>query len=676
MLDAFRCNKLNGDYGCRFAFGKLICAAWILSCNCAFAQQNYRPGTASSDPIEFPRDLSGYSVRSPRIRLLHTLDPQLPGGSMYLQQVDPWLGYLWGRELLQREFSLGQGVFGEPSKPDGILLPDGATHMTNRDHVSSCLACHNTPYRDAGAGITIPKNGGTGRNTPHLFGAGLLEMLGAELRLAAYRIADNRDGWIDLVEAKDKRMLYQTLPSTLGNSDDSCELELRGGNLDYGRFDDHNLDGVPDLNPIFYVIYVDSQGDRIPWAGKLTEAGVKGYRLEVQVFGHSQLRVANRPPLSGTLRAFTTSAFDIHQGLQAFDPTTLNEVGRSGVSGVSNAGCVQFVSSSGRDRGRTQNAHGVSQDDPDRDGVCHELTEGDLDVAEWYLLNHPRPARGRSTRATQRGEQLFTTIGCASCHTRDWHIPAQNLDATDYTLRHRGDRRLFDLEACYDDQRRAMIGRLRMLTETAVFHQSPTDEDLSATHAENRLIVPRSSEFVVRDLFSDLKYHDLGEAFHQLQFDGTVIRMFRTTPLWGVGSTAPYSHDGADLDLSSVIERHGGEATEVREAFRALSEEDQQAILAFLRSLVLYQTDQLPCDIDGDGRISNDYLVDGASVGIETFRPEWLLRVPCKIEGELVNVLGSKIVSRAVTNVRAAYGLDLDYIRDEDEDGWPDLQMK
>ena len=234
---------------------------------------------------------------------MHTTDPLLAGGSLYLQQVDPWLGYLWGRELTQREFTPAEGVFGEVSKPDGVLLPDGATHMMSRDHVNSCMTCHNTPYRDAGAGTTIPKNGGTGRNTPHLFGAGLIEMLGGELCLAALRLADDdRNGWIDLLEAKDKRFLYRPLPAD-------------GAELDFGRFDDQNLDGQPDLNQLLYIVYVDGQGNRIPWAGKLTDPGVKGYRLEVQVFGHSQLRVASRPPLAGTLRAFAAGAFDIHQGI-------------------------------------------------------------------------------------------------------------------------------------------------------------------------------------------------------------------------------------------------------------------------------------------------------------------------------------------------------------------------
>ena len=37
------------------------------------------------------------------------------------------------------------------------------------------------------------------------------------------------------------------------------------------------------------------------------------------------------------------------------------------------------------------------------------------------------------------------------------------------------------------------------------------------------------------------------------------------------------------------------------------------------------------------------------------------------------NVRGEPIVSHALTNVRQAYGLDLEYLRDSDGDGFPDV---
>jgi hypothetical protein len=140
-----------------------------------------------------------------------------------------------------------------------------------------------------------------------------------------------------------------------------------------------------------------------------------------------------------------------------------------------------------------------------------------------------------------------------------------------------------------------------------------------------------------------------------------------------VGSTAPYGHDGASLDLDDVIRRHGGEALESRKQYTRLSEEQQEQVIAFLRSLVLYQTDQLPCDINGDGRISKHFYVQGMDTGIERFNPEWLFRVPGRIEGPIRNTRGEPIVSHALTNVREAYGLELELLRDSDDDGFPDI---
>ena len=171
--------------------GIVAAAAMVLCAPGAQSQLSERPGHSLDNPIDAPRDLSGLSIKNPRVRVVHTTDPRRAGGSLYLQQVDPWLGYQRGRNLTQREFRARDGVFGDAGKLDGILLSDGATHMMSRSHVNSCAVCHNTPYRDGGAGVTIAKNSGTGRNTPHLFGAGLIEMIGLQIRLDALAIADD-----------------------------------------------------------------------------------------------------------------------------------------------------------------------------------------------------------------------------------------------------------------------------------------------------------------------------------------------------------------------------------------------------------------------------------------------------------------------------------------------------
>src|SRR5438105_14569862 len=84
----------------------IICASLNLR-----AQLQERPGCSLDDPIDFPHDLSGLSIKTPRIRIVHTTDASKSGGSMYLQQADPWLGYQWGRHLLQREFRQPDAVY-------------------------------------------------------------------------------------------------------------------------------------------------------------------------------------------------------------------------------------------------------------------------------------------------------------------------------------------------------------------------------------------------------------------------------------------------------------------------------------------------------------------------------------------------------------------------------------
>jgi CxxC motif-containing protein (DUF1111 family) len=60
---------------------------------------------------------------------------------------------------------------------------------------------------------------------------------------------------------------------------------------------------------------------------------------------------------------------------------------------------------------------------------------------------------------------------------------------------------------------------------------------------------------------------------------------WKTPALWGVADSAPYMHDGSAPTLRDAILKHGGDASSVREKFKALRAEDQAALLAFLGTL-------------------------------------------------------------------------------------------
>src|SRR5260370_33342711 len=58
-----------------------------------------RPGGAGDDPADVPRDLPGRSAKTARVRVIHTTDPALAGGSAYFMFREPWGGYQRGRGL-------------------------------------------------------------------------------------------------------------------------------------------------------------------------------------------------------------------------------------------------------------------------------------------------------------------------------------------------------------------------------------------------------------------------------------------------------------------------------------------------------------------------------------------------------------------------------------------------
>lgn len=161
----------------------------------------------------------------------------------------------------------------------------------------------------------------------------------------------------------------------------------------------------------------------------------------------------------------------------------------------------------------------------DNDGIPDpEISEQDLvdlvNFSRFLAPPQPRPFG----EAEIRGEEQFTTLGCAKCHVPT--LPSERGPVNAYT-----DLLLHDM-----------------------------GDDLADGMAQG---TPQQSS---------------------LQ-DQTSHREFRTAPLWGVSFHAPFLHDGRAATLRDAIEQHAGEAASIRDAFLALPVQDQADVIAFLEAL-------------------------------------------------------------------------------------------
>jgi mono/diheme cytochrome c family protein len=275
-----------------------------------------------------------------------------------------------------------------------------------------------------------------------------------------------------------------------------------------------------------------------------------------------------------SIREFVVGAFQNEMGLQSVDPELF---------AAAHGGRMTTPSGMVLDGARDKVEGPPTDDpsaDPDGDGVANEVPTSLVDFMEFYLLNYFKPGTGEATPSTQAGRMVFREIGCASCH-----VPNLTIDH---------DRRVADVETVFDPDR----GIFNRLFATAEARFTQTDDG----HGFPTLKRPSGASFVVRNIFTDFKRHELGAGFHERDYDGTVRTQFLTTPLWGVGSTGPYGHDGRSTSLTEVILRHDGEAREAREKFAELSSSDRRHLLEFLGSLVLFPPDDTASNLNPGNR--------------------------------------------------------------------------
>jgi hypothetical protein len=96
----------------------------------------------------------------------------------------------------------------------------------------------------------------------------------------------------------------------------------------------------------------------------------------------------------------------------------------------------------------------------------------------------------------------------------------------------------------------------------------------------------------VDGIYSDLLLHNMGE---QLDDNASVgyygspptagSDVWRTPPLWGVGDSGPWLHDGRASTLKQAVAAHGGESWKVMQSWWKLSTTERDTVIAFLESL-------------------------------------------------------------------------------------------
>ncbi|HYA73344.1 MAG TPA: di-heme oxidoredictase family protein [Roseiarcus sp.] len=250
------------------------------------------------------------------------------------------------------------------------------------------------------------------------------------------------------------------------------------------------------------------------------------------------VRPFSRKGVFTSLRQFTINALNAHHGMEATE--------RFGV--------------------RWTGSH-----DFDESGAPDAVSEGDVSALVAFQATLPPPTVKADLPedwrlAAAEGAKRFEELGCASCHRPT--LPLKSLIFTD--------------PAPYD-----MAGTLR-----AGEVKKPIVIDLSQQPFARRVAKNEKGEWLI-PLYSDLKRHlivdeRVNALGNELQAQRFVERdVFQTARLWGVGSTAPYGHRGDFRVLEEIIAAHGGEARFARDAYLALDKSERDAVVAFLRSLVI-----------------------------------------------------------------------------------------
>jgi CxxC motif-containing protein (DUF1111 family) len=212
----------------------------------------------------------------------------------------------------------------------------------------------------------------------------------------------------------------------------------------------------------------------------------------------------------------------------------------------------------------------------------------DIDHFASFMRSLKAPARDEVIAATpeaRHGAQLFTKIGCATCHVETIVTgkspagpggPGLHPDAVENRTIHP-----------YSDFLLHNVGTGDGIAIALVEHfgREPVEKRFREEKAAGVETEPSGK---AEDECSE-SYETAvaeGEKHPSLLRDTFCARnKIRTAPLWGLRLRSRLMHDGGSIQVDDAIRRHSGESAKMTEKFLKLKPAEQKAVLTFLGSL-------------------------------------------------------------------------------------------
>jgi CxxC motif-containing protein (DUF1111 family) len=212
----------------------------------------------------------------------------------------------------------------------------------------------------------------------------------------------------------------------------------------------------------------------------------------------------------------------------------------------------------------------------------------DIDHFASFMRSLKAPERDQTVTANanvKNGQQLFTQIGCASCHVESIVTgkspagaagPGLHPEAVENRTIHPYSDFLLHNVGTGDGIAIALVehfGRERVAKRLA-------DDKAAAGGKEPVQMTEDECSETYQTAVAE------GEKHPNLLRDTLCARnKIRTAPLWGLRLRSRLMHDGQSITVEDAIRRHSRESEEVRERFFRLKASEQNDVLAFLNSL-------------------------------------------------------------------------------------------